>query len=206
MMEAATVSAPLPDERLLIRELTHRINNEFTCAANMIALAIARARDREATAALTTVMEHLEDYARVHRAMREPDIEAGVDASVYLRKLCHAIGRSKLERKNIDLIFVERALSLDGQQCWLLGMILYELIDGAARHAFSARGGEIRVDITQSGRRVECRVLDNGTAPSAMRHGRGCSLVEELAASLGGACDRRLSPGASACAVIFPAR
>jgi two-component sensor histidine kinase len=204
-MGVATMTASLPDERLLIRELTHRISNEFTCAANMIALAIARARDREARAALTTAMERLEDYARLHRAMRVPEIEIGDDASPYLHELCLAISRAKLQRKNIDLIFIECPLSLHAEQCWLLGMILYELITYAACHAFGANGGEIRVEIAQGGGRVECRVLDDGRGPIASRHGQGSPIVEELAASLGGACGRRSGPCGSACIVIFPA-
>jgi two-component sensor histidine kinase len=203
MMEMPT-TAFLPDERVLVRELTHRIGNEFTCAANMISLAAARATNTEARAALTTVMEQIEGFARVHRAMRMPDLEFRLDAVAYLRELCHSMSRSRLERRNIDLIFVERPLSLHAEQCWLLGMILYELISNASRHAFDGRGGEIKVETVQARGHVECRVSDDGAAPMLARRGSGLRIVEELAASLGGAFDRRSGPRGSACIVIFP--
>jgi two-component sensor histidine kinase len=79
-MELTSRNICLPDERLLIRELTHRINNEFTCAASMISLAAARATNQDVKATLTEVMERLQDYARVHQALHMPADE-GAPAS-----------------------------------------------------------------------------------------------------------------------------
>jgi two-component sensor histidine kinase len=204
-MELATTGTFLPEERLLIRELTHRINNEFTCAANMVSLAAARATSSEVKAALTEVMKRLEGYAGVHRALRMPDVRTRVDASGYFRELCQSIRRSRLDRRNIDLVFVERPLFLEAEQCWLLGMIVYELISNAARHAFNEAGGEIRVNIVQAGGFIECHVEDNGSAPFFARRGHGLKIVEELSASLGGVFNRRFRQSGSAWAVVFPA-
>ena len=55
MVLAATKSS-LPEERLLIRELSHRINNEFASVVNMISLAAARTANAEARSALAAVM------------------------------------------------------------------------------------------------------------------------------------------------------
>jgi two-component sensor histidine kinase len=204
-MELATTTISLPEERLLIRELTHRINNEFTCAANMVSLAAARSTSTEAKATLAEVMDRLQGYAGVHRALQMPEQGRRDDASHYFRQLCRSISRSKLDRKNIDLIFVERPLSLDGEQCWLLGMILYELINNSARHAFDEAGGEIRVEIAQVGSFVECQVSDDGTSPFFSRRGRGLKIIEDLAASLGGRFDQQFRAGGTASMVVFPA-
>jgi two-component sensor histidine kinase len=205
-MELANRSICLPDERLLIRELTHRINNEFTCAASMISLAAARSTNHEVKATLNEVMERLQDYARVHQALLMPSDVYSIDALNYLRRLCQAISRSKLDRKSINLFFVERPLTLDAQQCWLLGMLLYELINNAARHAFDDSGGEIRVQIIDQGSHVECQVSDDGREPWLVRPEGGLRIVRELATCLNGRFERQTGVTGSISAVVFPAR
>ena len=90
-------------------------------------------------------------------------------------------------------------------QCWQLGMILYELITNAARHAFDETSGEIRVELFRSGYFVECRVSDNGSAPAEFRPGRGLKIIEALVEGLDGRFKQQFGAQGSATAVIFPA-
>jgi two-component sensor histidine kinase len=205
MMELTATKSSFPNERLLIRELTHRINNEFTNVVNILSFAAAKTESTEARSALTAVMDRLEGYVRVHRALQIPDAGDSVDATAYLRELCRSISLSKLERKNIDLVFAERPLSLKSEQCWILGMIVYELVNNAARHAFDEAGGEIRVQIAQAGRLVECHVSDDGLAQVHTRRGRGLRIIEDLAACLPGHFEQKLGANGSASRIIFPA-
>jgi len=57
-----TVAHP-PDlnERILVRELTHRINNQLTSAINVVTAAAVRTDHLEAKAALGNVVELLQD-------------------------------------------------------------------------------------------------------------------------------------------------
>ena len=66
---------------LLMRELTHRINNEFTSAINAISLAAARSRSSEVKAALNDVSERLHHYADVHRTLQMPEYHTCIDAA-----------------------------------------------------------------------------------------------------------------------------
>jgi two-component sensor histidine kinase len=59
---------PSPDERVLLHELNHRINNEFAAAISAVSVAAARSSDRAVKAALSGVGELLHRYADVHRA------------------------------------------------------------------------------------------------------------------------------------------
>jgi two-component sensor histidine kinase len=204
MMELTATKSSFPEERLLLRELTHRINNEFASVVNMISFAAAHTESTETRSALTAVMDRLDGYVRVHRALQVPDASDLVDAAAYLRELCRSISLSKLERKNIDLVFSERPLSLKSEQCWILGMIVYELINNAARHAFDEAGGEIRAQIAQVGRLIECQVSDDGIARIHTRRGRGLRIIEDLAARLQGHFERKLGPHGSESRVIFP--
>jgi len=108
-----------------------------------------------------------------------------IDASAYLRDLCRSISLSKLENRNIELVLVESQFRMSSERCWLLGMIVAELITNAVRHAFGQQGGTIRIECRKSGAFVECRVSDNGSASTAdVRPGSGLRIIEALAQKL----------------------
>ena len=111
---------------------------------------------------------------------------------------------SKLEQKSLHLVLVERLLVLSAEQCWLLGLIVYELINNAVRHAFDEAGGEIRVEVRRAGGFVECRVSDDGSPPVVARRGRGLRIIEDLTSRLHGRFDQKFTPGGSTSLVIFP--
>jgi hypothetical protein len=68
------MSAPAThhDEWMLLRELNHRINNEFTSAINLVAAGAVVAENPEVKATLSNVIELLHRHADVHRALAMP--------------------------------------------------------------------------------------------------------------------------------------
>jgi two-component sensor histidine kinase len=97
-MESAFAS-PISNQ-VLLQELNHRIGNEFFSAMSLVSVAAARSRSNEAKATLRSVTELLHHYAEVHQALTLPEHDARVDAVAYLRKICLAIKRSKLDHEN----------------------------------------------------------------------------------------------------------
>ena len=191
------------EARLLLREFSHRINNEFASAIGALSIA-ARSANDEAKPALAAVQDQLQMYARVHHALQMPEHTSRIDAAAYLRQLCRAISRSRLESKDIELLLVERTFQLNSERCWRLGLIVSELITNAERHAFRNGGGSIRVELLPSLSLVECRVTDNGTSKANTRPGHGLKIVEALAKSLGGTIDQRFGPRGATAVLIFP--
>src|ERR1700722_1027810 len=80
---------------LLLAELVHRINNEFTSPVCIISRAAARSENDHVKATLAAVSERLMDYALVHRTLQMPTGSAEIDASAFMRGLCEAISKSK---------------------------------------------------------------------------------------------------------------
>jgi two-component sensor histidine kinase len=205
-----TMSKPIsqgsfPGNSLLIREFAHRINNEFTSAINLVTLEAVRSRNSEVKAALHDVGQRLQQYAQVHRLLQMPEHDSRIDAALYLRQLCLSISQSKLEYNDIDLIAAVRPVSMQSDRSWLLGMIVYELITNAARHAFNGAEREILVELWAEAACVECRVSDNGRAPETIKPGRGLSIVQELAKRLDGKFVQSFGPQGSTSLLIFPA-
>lgn len=193
------------EERLLLREFTHRVNNEFASVIQMVSFTAARSPDRNVKAALAGVMEQLHNYARVHHALQIPANNDDIDASAHLRELCRSISRSKLENRSIELVLVEGPLRMSSERCWLMGMIVAELITNAVRHAFDQEGGVIRIECRVSGKFVECRVSDNGSASTAeVRPGSGLTIIEALAQRLDADFQFNFGEVGSESILIFP--
>ena len=198
-------ATPSSEERLLLRELSHRVHNEFASAMAAVTLSAAQSANEEVKTALAAVRDRLHRYAQVHRVLEMPDGEALVDAASHLQVLCAAISRSKLEQQKIGLVLDAGPVTLRAGQSWRLNMIVAELITNASRHAFNDAPGTIRVALSCSGPIVECSVTDDGCSSRRARPGRGVGIIAALSESLGGRIAQHFGPQGSHSLIAFPA-
>ena len=173
-------------ECILLHELIHRINNEFSSLIGAVSRTAARSVNHEVKVALAHIIELLSHYAELHSALQMPERGTHIDAATYLENLCQSISRSKLDDMKIDLVVAASPLQLQSDRCWRLGMIVYELITNAARHAFANGSGQVRVELWRARKFVECRVTDDGSALAYVQRGRGLTIVQELVKGLDG--------------------
>jgi two-component sensor histidine kinase len=206
LTESSSTDGHSSETGLLLREFSHRINNEFASAIGMISLAAGHLGNKEAKAALAAVQDRLHNYARVHHALQMPEHSSRIDAAAYLRQLCRAICSSKLNAKGIKLLLIERPFQMDSERCWRLGLIVSELITNSARHAFCDNGaGFIWVELIPSTSIIECRVTDNGKSEPTISPGNGTKIIASLTKSLGGTIDQHFGPQGATSVLIFPA-
>ena len=198
-------SCPSPvAEEMLLREFFHRVGNEFASAVSAISLAAARSRNAEVKSTLAAVEDLLHNYAGVHRCLRMPERDVRIDATEYLRELCRAISRAKLDQRGINLIFVEHEVRMDAGRCWRLGLIVSELITNSARHAFANRGGLIRIELTSSATFYTCHLSDNGCSAQPIRPGQGLRIINALATGLEGSITQKFARHGSTSILTFP--
>jgi two-component sensor histidine kinase len=203
-MEIGRCSLGNSADLLLVREMAHRTNNQLMSTIGFASQIAARSCNCEVKVALDGVIEHLLDYARVYRALQMPTVNRPIDAAQYFGDLCQAISRATLHHKGIELVLVARPLQLSSTQCWRLGMILAELITNACRHAFADSAGSIKVELERRGCRVECRVVDDGSAKEDIRPGQGFGIIQHLTAGLNGEISQRFGETGSTAVVSFP--
>jgi two-component sensor histidine kinase len=192
------------DGRTLVCELTHRINNQLASAINLVTAAAVRAEHPETKVALGNVTELLQEQANVHRLLAAPEGDSLVDAVQYLRSLCLAITRYRLEPIGVHLSFQADPLPLEPERCWRLGMAVHELVTNAARHAcFDGRPGEIKIKLSLTHPVVNCIIADNGSLSTRLKPARGLGLVRDLIKSLGGRLEYGFGPEYSSFLLAF---
>jgi two-component sensor histidine kinase len=196
---------PDQDERTLLRELTHRMNNELASTINVVSVAAVRADNPDVKVTLTNVVELLQHQADVHRALRIPKEGALIDANDYVSNLCAALRRSRLNLIGIRLALIAPTLPLESERCWRLALAVYELVTNAARHAcFDGRDGAIKVKLSLADSVVNCIIADNGSLSARLNPGQGLRLVGELAKSLGGRVEYGFGAQFSSFLLVFP--
>ena len=195
---------PASVEHLLLREFSHRVNNELTSVVGFAVSIAGRSTSHEVKSALAAVTDVLHRYSEVHRALQMPSYSTEIDAPEYVSALCHSLKRARLDSRGIELELATRPLKLRSEQCWKLGLIVSELITNSARHAFGDHGGTIQVELSASGSFAQCYVRDNGAARSPRRVGQGLMIVDALARELGGAIDHEFGAEGATSALTFP--
>jgi two-component sensor histidine kinase len=199
------VQLPNPDGSLLLRELDHRIKNELTSAIYTVSAKAVQSDSVAVKAALLDVVDLLHQWGDVHQALHMPEHGRLTDAARYLQQVCFSITKYRLDRVAIHVVFSADDLRLEGDRCWKLGLIVSELLTNVARHAlFDGRDPELRVELMLAGDVVKCRVSDNGTAAEPIRHGRGLTIIGELASSLGGRVHTSCAAEGSYFLLTFP--
>jgi two-component sensor histidine kinase len=191
--------------RLLLEELSHRVAGEFTAAIRAISSAAALAPTDEIRNALDAAQGRLENFARVHRALRIPEFRTSIDGCLYLRQLCEAISLSKLRTRGVRLELLERELQIDSEQCWRLGMMVSALVANALTHSFVSSPGRIWVAAARRGALIWCRVEDNGISSGSDVENRGLRIVDALARELHGGLEQYQRADVCVSTVIFPA-
>ena len=84
-------------EYILLHELIHGINNEFSSLIGAVSRTAARSVNHEVKVALAHIIEILSHYAELHSALQMPERGTHIDAAAYLENLCQSISRSKLD-------------------------------------------------------------------------------------------------------------
>lgn len=191
--------------RLLLEELTHRVDGEFAAAIRTISRAAALAQTDEVKSALGAVQWRLENFARVHGRLRIPEFRTSIDGCVYLRQLCEAISLSRLQPLGVRLELLVRKFEIDSEQCCRLGMIVSELVSNAATRSFMKSPARIWIAAARRGALIWCRVEDDGMAAENEPENHGMRIVDALARELHGEFEQYHRRAVCVATVIFPA-
>ena len=188
-------------ERLLLREFSHRVNDEL--ASHPLDLGGREPLHRNEARALDAVQHRLQGYAEPHHSLQMPEYTTTIVSTAYLCQLCRAISRSELESEGIELSLAVYPLRMDSEGCWLLGMIVYELVTNAARDASHDAEGSIHLEVRPAGASIECCVTGNGSSATKPLRGQGLATVQALAAGLHATVDMQSGPNGTRTVLNF---
>ncbi len=185
----------LRHERVLLREVHHRVKNNLQVTASLFSLHMRRASAGSA-AELRALRDRIEAMAAVHAQLQDVSssaLRAKPFIELLIRSLSHSFGREGILMQVAGDDF---DVPLDHATSFAL--MIHEVLANALRHGFpDDRMGAIDVRLEAPGNHRVVTVSDNGTGfGSDRRRGIGEMLVRTLAVQLGAEVAWTSNPGA----------
>ncbi|HET7085121.1 MAG TPA: sensor histidine kinase [Rhizomicrobium sp.] len=182
-------NAKLAERELLLRELEHRVGNDFAIVNSLLDLQRRRSSDPQTRGALEQAMGRIRSISRIHRQIYAlPDI-SHVDLRQYLRDLCNGLREATLPPAGIKLDCACEQAFMTRDHALALGLAANELITNAVKHAFpDGREGAIAVAFARVPQGWRLTVSDDGVGlpPGPRKTGLGTGLIEQFVRQVSG--------------------
>ena len=204
--EARLMAAAAEAQRreILLREMQHRVKNNFQLVLSSISIQKRRSQGAEVHRALDHVASRINAISLAHDQLAPRHEGQTVRLSDYIRALCSAI-RQQIEDVEVDVESDELELSID--RALPVGLILNEIAMNSIKHAFGPDGGRITVRLVGGIGFGEARltVSDNGRGIiNVSENGSGLKLIASLARQIGGTIEQESSDSGATTILTFP--
>ncbi|WP_375267717.1 sensor histidine kinase [Phenylobacterium sp.] len=175
---------------LLLREIDHRMKNNFMIVGSLLELQRRRQPSEEAREALAAAAARIHSFTAAHQALYEDggrlhDVAMGE----YLRTLTRNIVDALFLPERIELRLDADDIMLPRDKAVSIGLVLNEAVTNAAKHAFGPdERGAITVAFHAEGADWRLCVADDGRGgapPPATSTGLGSSLIVAFAERAG---------------------
>ena len=192
-------AAKLETRELLLKELNHRVKNNFQMVESLLGMQRRRAPDARSQQALEDALRRVHSMGQAHAYLYSPeDTGENIDLGAYLGDLCENLSDSLLltGQVRLDSWLVPCAVTRD--RAVAVGLVVNELVTNAAKYAFpDGRAGRILVSLKDIEDGCELMVADDGVGMPAepVRVGLGRKLVESFSRQSGGILTRGAGPG-----------
>ncbi len=174
---------------LLLREMAHRVANNFASVATLINRKAASIADPNARSALGEASKQVNVMARIHTCLTPDEDGLSVESRDFLLGLCQDLRLTLPSPHAVSIECSAINTAIQFTQAVSLGLIANELVTNAVKHAFpEGRQGLVRVALEHRGERLCLSVADNGNGVGGQTKGSGLGrqLTAALAEHLGG--------------------
>jgi len=147
----------LREKEALLREVHHRVKNNFQIISSLINLQLDEIQD---PSPLRDLQSRVQSMALVHELLYESEDITSIDMGRYIERLTSSIMGS-YHAAGIELNVSVKDVTLPIETAVPLGLIINELITNSVKYAFS-EGGEITVELESEGDDFTLTISDNG--------------------------------------------
>lgn len=175
---------------MLIREIDHRVKNNFTIVASLLDMQGRRQKTKAAQDALATAVSRVHSFAAAHQALYKRDTDLNeVGMADYLEALTSNLSRGLFLPKKVRLVSRLEDAAMERDEAIAVGLVLNEIVTNAAKHAFGPEDtGEILVEFENGDAGWKLTVSDNGRGmpQGKTSSGLGSSLIAAFAEKANG--------------------
>jgi two-component sensor histidine kinase len=202
----------IKDKEWLIREIHHRVKNNFHIVASLLEIQSSFLKNKEALSAIRESQHRIHSMSIIHQKLYQSETLSTIHMPEYIYELVEYLRDSYSIRKNIAFVLQVDNIHLNQASAITLGLILNEGITNAIKYAFAKNeDGKISISLSSiSESHLLLSIADNGQGlPIDFDAGIGASMGMELLQGLTDDLGGRLSintQGGTHIKVIFDCR
>ena len=198
--------ALVKEKDMLVREMCHRVKNNFSVVISLISLQARSSQSIELKKALSEIESRIRTMSLIHEMLYQSFDIKNISISRYVAEASRAIFRGyALENSRIKLVLdVEEDLCSDMDTIVPCGLILNELITNAFKYAFKGKAmGTLTVALKKASNNCfMLQVSDDGPGlPDGFdiqsRASLGTTIITSLAKQINGSLEIKKGPGAA---------
>jgi len=183
----------LEQQKMLMREVNHRIANSLQIVSSLVNMQSGRVSDPEGKAALLDTQHRIEAIMQVHRRLYASEEVGLVEMDKYLEGLVDELHSSMAETGGHHALrLTAPPVSIHTDKAVSLGILVTELVINAYKYAYPmGQNGDIRVVLSENAPdRLVLSVEDDGVGMPAWANGKeqrglGQQVIQAMAARLG---------------------
>lgn len=170
----------LSTQRILTRELHHRVKNNLQFIVSLYRLKLKKHLDETGKTMLAEAEQNIRSIGKIHEILYRQQNISRLSAKEYFGDLADEIKRG-YSGHFVD-IRIEGDIQIAVEQAIYCGIIINELVTNALKYAFDENGGRIDIKLSETGGQKSMTVADNGRGydVDAPITSFGLSLVQKL--------------------------
>jgi two-component sensor histidine kinase len=187
----AALRASLEEKDALMREIHHRVKNNLQIISSLLSMQQRVLTDPASKVAVGDTRQRIAALALIYRTLYQSDDLRYADARIFLTELVGQLVASEAGRGYLVTSEVEAdSLVVDPDKLAPLALWLVEAVTNAQKHAFTGRGGDLKVRFFVRGETSVLEVQDDGPGVSeTFRAGVGRTLMGAFAKQLRGSVE-----------------
>ncbi|QHS61957.1 sensor histidine kinase [Chitinophaga agri] len=179
----ASLEQLITEKEWLVKEIHHRVKNNFHVVASLLEIQSSYLRNREALTAIKESQHRIHSMSIIHQKLYQSDTLSTINMREYIYELVEYLRESFAIRDNIHFNLDVESVDLNHGYAITLGLILNEAITNSIKYAFEAdRSGDISISLRHiSDAQLLLIIGDNGKGlPSGFNAKTGASMGMEL--------------------------
>lgn len=163
--EAITYAPSLQDNNIIMKEIHHRVKNNFQMVASILNIQARKFSDPEIRSIFKENVIRIRSFAAIHDILLSDGMANILSLHKALSNICHNIYLSTdCGDRRISINVEGGDVAVSGDIATSVALVVYELVMNSVKHAFNNRNsGIITVHITKGNQYATITVTDNGT-------------------------------------------
>ena len=154
----------LNEKAILVKEIHHRVKNNFAVVSGLIGLQVQKAKDTFHEELLNELRTKIISIAGIHEIVYNNKSYSEVDAQTYILKLTQQIHEFyQTDQNNIQLSVQVEEIDIAVETMIPIALIINEVLTNCFKHAFKdKKTGEIKLTMSQKADSINLIIQDDG--------------------------------------------